>query len=199
VFAPPFHFCRGIATEPANSLADPPSPRTRVGQKGRLLPHEAPFSFSGRPPPGISRKVFSLASGSTAYPGCCPGQSTAMPRLGRRAGPLRHQFPGRFPRRHHSRSRTAALAMAADYHRLGANMRTQTPPSRHWPASIAYLQLFTTVGQLYLAGPTPGLNAIALRLTRRRASHHQGCTPRNLGRTPDRGSPPIGLSCPHNQ
>src|SRR5215813_2126715 len=57
VFAPPFHFCRGIATEPANSLADPPSPRTRVGQKGRLLPHEAPFSFSGRPPPGVSRKV----------------------------------------------------------------------------------------------------------------------------------------------
>ena len=61
MFAPPFHFCRGIATEPANSLADPPSPRTRVGQKGRLLPHEAPFSFSGRPPPDIHQQEGFLA------------------------------------------------------------------------------------------------------------------------------------------
>ena len=194
VFAPPFHFCRGIATEPANSLADPPSPRTRVGQKGRLLPHEAPFSFSGRPPPDIHQQEGFLARlREHRIPRVLPWPERRHHGLVAELAPYAISFLVDFP------DGIIADRERADYHKLGANMRTQTPPSRHWPASIAYLQLFTTVGQLYLAGPTPGLNAIALRLTRRRASHHQGCTPRNLGRTPDRESPPIGLSCPHNQ
>jgi hypothetical protein len=57
VFAPPFHFCRGIATELANSLRDPPSPRTRVGQKGRLLPHGAPFPSSRHQQEGLLARL----------------------------------------------------------------------------------------------------------------------------------------------
>jgi len=116
VFAPPFSFLPRNCYKAGEFSCRPSLSPHQGGQKGRLLPHEAPFSFSGRPPPGISRKVFSLASGSTAYPGCCPGLSTAMPRLGRRAGPLRHQFPGRFLRRHHRRSRTGGLPQARGKH-----------------------------------------------------------------------------------
>jgi len=38
-----FSFCLGIATNLVRPNKDPPTSRTRVGQKGRLLPHEAPF------------------------------------------------------------------------------------------------------------------------------------------------------------
>jgi len=57
-FAPPFHFRPEIATQLACSNKDPPTPRTRVGQKGRLLPHEAPFPLPApekRERPSIGR------------------------------------------------------------------------------------------------------------------------------------------------
>jgi len=126
-----FVFCRGIATETAHSLPDPSSPRTRVGQKGRLLPHEAPFSFSEGPPLVIRRKVFSLASGSTSISRALPWpEHRHVRRLGCRADPLDHQFS-------RSSSTTASwpnvssgqslpIEPAADGHKLEANARPRT-------------------------------------------------------------------------
>src|SRR5262249_38738742 len=48
-----FFVRHGIAAERARCSGDPPFPRTRVGEKGRLLPHEAPFSVFG---PGSGRQ-----------------------------------------------------------------------------------------------------------------------------------------------
>ena len=43
---PPFLFCPGgITTELARCTYDPPAPAPGWAQKGRLLPHEAPFRF----------------------------------------------------------------------------------------------------------------------------------------------------------
>ena len=55
-----FPLCPGIDTELAHSSLDLPSPRTGVGQKGRLHPHEAPFPFP-HPPLRASQ-----------YPARCP-------------------------------------------------------------------------------------------------------------------------------
>jgi len=42
---PPFLSCPGITTELARYICDPPVPAPGWAQKGRLLPHEAPFRF----------------------------------------------------------------------------------------------------------------------------------------------------------
>jgi hypothetical protein len=50
VIWPPFLFCPGITTELARCACDPPAPAPGWLRKGRLVPHEAPFSISAMAP-----------------------------------------------------------------------------------------------------------------------------------------------------
>jgi hypothetical protein len=138
--APPFHFCPGIATELAASLA-------------RAL---------ALPAPGWVRKgVFTHTRRPFLFPGVAPYA----------------------PRR--------------------ASSSSSGPPTHHSGDNPIRPAHFTT--QTTCDGVHPKMGSIGNSRSRARGAPRQvsrdgktqGCPQRNLGRTPDGGSRPIGLSSPH--